>query len=453
MTQIVKPVKITQLAMGDQKIIESTYRLSKYVLSYQIDRGILLFNVLTGELIALEEKEIDISNIKENNKSLYFYLINRWFLFPDCYNEVILSEQVKETMRLVMKSLPKKAITDFTVFPTTDCNARCFYCFEKNRQPITMSEKTANDVADYIIKVSKSNKIKINWFGGEPVYNYKVIDTICHKLKNYNIDYSSMMVSNGYLFNEELVLKAKDLWNLNYIQITIDGTEKIYNNIKAYIDKTFENPFSHVLDNIELLLKNQIYVRIRMNMDKYNRNDLYDLVNILITRFGCYDNFGVYSHLLFEDTTKEMKQRDDKTRHKLIDDYLALEDYIIKKNISLPYSIDGRLRYRQCMADNDSATTILPDGHLGKCEHYTDKCFWGSIYEDQIDYTMIEKFIKLKNKGEQCKNCSLYPACMELESCPSALTRCDEFDKKLRFYNVERCVRGSYENFVKNKEN
>ena len=32
-----------------------------------------------------------------------------------------------------------------------------------------------------------------------------------------NIDYHSTMVSNGLLFNEELVKKAKDLWHLTSV--------------------------------------------------------------------------------------------------------------------------------------------------------------------------------------------------------------------------------------------
>ena len=77
-----------------------------------------------------------------------------------------------------------------------------------------MNEKTANDVADYIINASKGNSdIKLRWFGGEPLYNAKIIDIICRKLKNCNVSYTSEIISNGYLFDDENVFKAASLWN------------------------------------------------------------------------------------------------------------------------------------------------------------------------------------------------------------------------------------------------
>ena len=47
-----------------------------------------------------------------------------------------------------------------------------------------MSEKTAEDVAAYILRTRKRSKItNIEWFGGEPLCNKKVITIICDILK------------------------------------------------------------------------------------------------------------------------------------------------------------------------------------------------------------------------------------------------------------------------------
>jgi UTP--glucose-1-phosphate uridylyltransferase len=85
------------------------------------------------------------------------------------------------------------------------------------------------------------------------------------------------MTSNGYLFDEKLVTKAVHSWNLEDIQITLDGTENVYNKTKNYIYKN-TNAFKRVIDNIGLLLKAGVRVMIRLNIGEHNKEDLYELV-------------------------------------------------------------------------------------------------------------------------------------------------------------------------------
>ena len=112
------------------------------------------------------------------------------------------------------------------------------------------------------------------------------------------------MISNGYLMNEETVKKAKDFWNLSNIQITLDGTEKIYNKVKNYIYKDNSNPFKTVIDNIHHLLNNNILVSVRMNCDKHNEEDLKELVKYLSEEFKGENNFSMYVWPIFEEGFK-----------------------------------------------------------------------------------------------------------------------------------------------------
>jgi sulfatase maturation enzyme AslB (radical SAM superfamily) len=58
------------------------------------------------------------------------------------------------------------------------------------------------------------------------------------------------MFSNGLLFNDENIIKAKEIWNLKKIQITIDGTEPFYEKIK----NVPSGSFNILLANIKKLL-------------------------------------------------------------------------------------------------------------------------------------------------------------------------------------------------------
>lgn len=72
-----------------------------------------------------------------------------------------------------------------------------------------MTEETAEKVARYIIThAPKGIDIRLDWFGGEPLYNEKVIDIITSRVASAGFNFSSSMISNGYLFNDTNLRKA-----------------------------------------------------------------------------------------------------------------------------------------------------------------------------------------------------------------------------------------------------
>ena len=81
-----------------------------------------------------------------------------------------------------------------------------------------MTHETAEKVAEYIMEVvPPGSSVELNWFGGEPLYNMDVIEIICSRLASAGIDYHSSMISNSYLFNDEVIHKAKYDWKLRNI--------------------------------------------------------------------------------------------------------------------------------------------------------------------------------------------------------------------------------------------
>lgn len=453
MIQITPANQLVFKALGKQSVKEGDYRSLIYTRSYEVDRGLLIYCFMTGELILLEHDEI--SAFAEPQKcsaiDIKRQLIEKWFLVPVANDDVTLANQLNAIMRFTVDSIKHPPITSYTIYPTTDCNARCFYCFElAHSSRIPMSPKVAEDVGNYILKASQGKPITIRWFGGEPLYNPEAMDIICNKLKEANTEYYASMVSNGYLFDDINVEKAKKLWNVSRVQITLDGTEDIYNNVKAYIYKDGTSAFKRVMDNIERLLKADIYVSIRMNMDEHNADDLYTLIDMLAEKFGGYEKFSAYCHLLFENSTAKQRNRCDTERHLLLERFFAFEDYIEMKGIAVRRGVNGMLRFKQCMTDNNAATTILPDGHLGKCEHFTEDHFWGSIYSDEIDEKVISEFKEVLVRDGQCNNCPIKPACLQLKMCPDIPKHCDEYDRTMQNRNIEKFILTEYEMHFKN---
>ena len=72
---------------------------------------------------------------------------------------------------------------------------------------------------------------------------------------------------------------------------------------------------------------------------------------------------------------------------------------------------------------------IVPDGHLGKCEHFVDSDFFGSIYSDDYDIQKITKYKEHIIVCDRCADCEFRSLCMPLKCCSAIPRRCDDMDK------------------------
>jgi len=452
MQSVVPMAQSARQILGMQNVRQGVeYRLLKNSIVLPVSEGMLLYNLLTKEMIMLDAEETEIleelpCTFCENLE----YLITHWFLVPYDMDEKMLADQVRTVASLLLEQ-NEKSITGFTIFTTTDCNARCFYCFEQNNRRMAMAEQTARDVAVYIKKKCGSQKVKITWFGGEPLFNSHVIDVICEELEKSGVVFSSRIVSNGYLFDDEMVEKARHLWKVKDVQITLDGTERVYNKIKAFIYKE-ENAYVKVMDNMERLLKAEMKVVVRLNMGRHNIQDLYQLCDELAVRFGGYKKFRVALALLYEDRGSNSGQRTDTKQHELYHELFALEDYIERKKIASYRSLPKRIKLNHCMADSDSAVTILPDGKLGKCEHFLDSEFFGNIYSDNVENAVIDSWKERHEEWKECRDCLFYPTCSLIKKCPVRQRKCDEDERRLKERQLKKSMRHTWEIFREQAE-
>ena len=377
-----------------------------YVVQQPVDDGLLLYNTLTCSLVLLSPDEAaDITAQQE--------LIDRWFLVPEDYDDRNACHEIRQMVALLTP--PDKAITTYTILTTTGCNARCFYCYEKGTKPITMTAETASKVVRYIVAHRGDDEVECRWFGGEPLVNNKVIDQICTELSQQGVPFHSEMTTNGYLFDADMVQRAKELWQLQKVQITLDGTAQTYNRVKAYVYQGV-NAFERVLENISLLTAAGIRVLVRLNVDKHNIGEMAELVELLHQRFGANEHLSVYSHELFGEHSSEDNAELFAQRMQL-EQRIAQCGYGGRKYSGLQKDIIKGC----CMADTDGSVVIVPDGHLGKCEHYIDSEFFGHIDSEERDEAIIRKFKERRADIEACATCPYYPQCIRLVVCENAM--------------------------------
>ena len=446
---ITTPNQLIIASIGEQAVYSNKdYRFNKHCLITDIDNGKLIFNGLTRTLVFLTNDEVqEIGNINK-----YDYLYKYYFLVPEDFNEEEVEDSIRETRKVPIDDLYLTHPSSFTILTTTRCNARCFYCYEiDSKKKHHMTEDTAKQIARYIHTVAPTNRtINIHWFGGEPLFNMKVIDIIVGYLRDNGRPYTTTFTTNGYLFNKDLIIKAKNIWNTVNCQITIDGTETVYNKIKNYVTKDPISPYKKVLNNIAILLNNGIKVSIRMNIDKANANNLKLLVYEIRNRFGVHPNLSLYSWIVFED---EHYQRTPEEHKQVFKDLKELEDTIEECGYFAGVMPSNDIAYSQCMADDGHSVLISQYGNLGTCEHYIDSNFWGHInYPLKKDFTELNKWRLYEKPLNICHSCPLYPSCIRPSNCQE-MSKCDEYYKEWRIRRATRGIIQMYKNYRNQNNN
>ena len=422
-----------------------TYKLSNFVIVHKVETSFIIYNCLSKELLLLEKDEINsiLTGKSKKNEPVKKVFVENWNMVPEDFDEINFLSNIND---LIKKLHYKPYLDTFCIFPTTECNARCFYCFETGCKVQKMDILTADALSEYIINNS-GDTVYLRWFGGEPLLNVECIDRISTKLTEANIKIHSSMVSNGYLFDEKIVEKAKSNWNLEKVQITLDGTEKTYNKVKNYIYKN-ENPFIKVIDNIQLLLINNIFVTIRLNADDYNIDDLYKLADYLHSKLNSFNNFSVVPHLLFKKYKRSRKSNNLEYRSSLKNKFEKFENYLYALNLQKPKPVPKNPRINFCLADNKSALVVMPNGSLTRCEHkISDKDLTGSIFTN-IKPKPWQNYVE---HNQLCYTCPLLPDCKRLIDCDTGGYICDLQEKNRLIKKMRRDLEFSYEKHLENK--
>lgn len=415
--------------VGIQKTKPDTaYRLSKHVVKTECEDGTLYFHTRTGAMYLRRPDEPEDRD----------ELIRHWFLVPASFDERNYTDQIRTVLLELNRRSPDK--TKFTIFTTTDCNARCFYCYEMGRSRVPMTVETAHAVAAYIANVCGGSEVKLGWFGGEPLYNQPVIDCITADLREKGVAYTSSMISNGYYLDAETAEKAVRDWKLRKVQITLDGTQDVYNRTKAYIDGD-GNPFARALDHIACALDAGIAVSIRLNMDARNAADLGNLVDLLAERFGGRKNLSVYAAQImdFHGNRKSFESEREAAER-----VIALREKIAACGLAgTGASFSRKMMLSCCMADNDATEVLLPDGRIGKCEHFSETEIIGDIFHETRDADLIREW-KTHVVYPECEDCALYPRCIHLQKCDWSKFGCTESARAIKLSQLEKQILAAY---------
>lgn len=450
MITIVEPQRHIADLWGKQSVDEQcTYRMMRYVLRVEHEGRVLLHNVVTGQLVVLSLAETSLlEQLPMQYNEVLKSLVDGHYLVSDQFDEYQQVVKIRKVLMMLDNAQRDPGYTTFTILPTTACNARCYYCFEQGAEIVTMSEVTGNDVINFVASnCGKQKKAFILWFGGEPTVAANRIDQICKGLQNCGVQYESDMISNGYLFDEEMVLRAKELWNLKHIQISVDGTEEKYNRTKAYVNPK-DNPYQRVMRNVGLLLENGIRVGLRMNFDVENHDDFVELLHESERRFADKRLLNVNAYPVIGEYADKDGMVHHGTEEWFEEEYVQLNN--MAREMGLNHNWRGLpfLKFVGCGACNQSSVTINAKGMLVRCpEQFDDTQMTGDVRQGITSKKLIRSWKELA-EVQMCSECIYFPACIKLKNC-NARENCYFQDRN---YLYRQAVEQCFTEWIKNNE-
>ena len=379
--------------------MKNAYKISFYNHTVKNEKNYLVFNLLNSTFAIMSEKEyLEYLNIDINNIRFREYIKKGIYVRSEV-------DEYEKMCTISDLMLQKDKINTFRIFTTYGCNAHCPYCYGRNNIKMDMTIETAKKAVSFIKETVEDNEaLIITWFGGEPLVNTKVMDYICDQLKetieSKNITFSSHIMTNGLLLDEDMIKHGMEKWNLTRVKITMEGLKETYEKTKQF---SIEDSYEKVLGNIKASLENGLETRIRLNYSKKNIDEILELIEFLGEKFNKYENMTVYGKSIMR---KDIL--DNYNGH--IDEDIAIIDKLNDVGLlkdELKYLV---MRPIRCVANRMNYFMIDPEGNIGKCAIAMSRGIYVGSLDEGIDMNSVLTWCS-PILPDKCRDCSIMPVC------------------------------------------
>lgn len=173
---------------------------------------------------------------------------------------------------------------DLTILVTHNCQMRCIYCFEGAKENVTLNDSTADAIIQMLERyVHVCRRLRVTWFGGEPLLAYPQMKSLSHKLIDFcdghHIAYSADITTNGFAITSRRCREMVNDMKIRRFIITIDGTAEVHDKRRPLA--TGHPTFLKIWDNIRDLVDSGAWVTLRMTIDRKNRSNIPDFLKML----------------------------------------------------------------------------------------------------------------------------------------------------------------------------
>lgn len=263
----------------------------------------------------------------------------------------------------------------YVLLPSSSCNMGCTYCGQQHlRQALGRDhrERVAERVLGGIARPT-TQKVRISWFGGEPMMGYPIIRSLSKRFiasaAELGVDYDSSIVTNGTLLTLEKMRVLSNECQVVRYDITLDGPARIHDEHRPLKNggKSFEHITSTLAQALDAPDLKHITIVLRTNVDVRNMQWVDEYLE-LITSLG-FNHPRVYMNIApvyswGNDVSQIEVEREEFARNEMRW-HRAMIRLGLRFN-ALPTVTIGAL----CAAVSQSAEIISSTGNVFSCSEY-----------------------------------------------------------------------------------
>ena len=370
-------------------------RLSKYYSKICLENDLYaIFNRLyLSVLYVTEEKLIEIEEYrvtkKEQNILMNYLIYTTEKMDSDIYNILINILEKENSINCVY------------IIPSEFCNMSCSYCFVYKKEltykkKSSMSKDTAKEIirkiTNYLDELS-GDKLMIQFYGGEPTLNWKIIEYIVDELnrndKNSVIEWS--IITNGTNLNEKIMryITEKNIAT----GISLDGPINI-NNLSR-IHSNNDNNYKKIILNLKKLYSYGANIALSFTITEQVLKNKNDILNWIKTLKIPVVN---YNMLHFQNCDMDyVKQYYHEATNFIIESYTKLNNKIYEDRINRKIKAfnNRNFKYCDCSAGVGKQVTINSDGDITYCNcDFLDK----NKFIKNIKNTELKEILDLSSR-------------------------------------------------------
>lgn len=395
------------------------YKASRYNFTFPYTKAAdgkeqrVLYNARTGSLALIEaEKYGQYCKLAENgtpiaDEELLSDLREGGYVVDADFNELLAIRYNLLRHRYVKNCL------GLTVAPTSDCNFRCVYCYEKDSiRPVTMSAETQAALLEFVKdRLPNIEALNITWYGGEPLLAIDIMEKLSGKLislcEENKISYEADIVTNGVLLTRKMMERLAAI-RVTQMQITLDGAAEDHD--KRRFLKGGHPTFDRIIENL-VNIKDLIQtpVSIRINADRHNIDRVDNVIRILAEK-GLREVTAPYLAMV---ENRNGTYNDNSCLH--ANEFSLQEfEFITRNGLNILSRIPRQVA-NYCGADFDNAFVIGPDGRIYKCWNEIGIAGRevGTLRDGIREGRQLYSYLLYDaTRDEGCADCKYLPLCM-----------------------------------------
>lgn len=388
--------------------------VSKYTYIFKSEKnGYLLYNSRTNCFAEISQKLYNSLNCLKDNPDRLTEVLSEKEIITLSNSKIIVEKGDDEEFVLFQKmqyylSAFSQTSLNLTIAPTTECNFICPYCYEKDKPKQYITEKVEDDILEFIKLHKSTDKIRITWYGGEPLLAFDKIKRLFDKISNIKgkTIVSHSIVTNGYLIDEEKC-DYFNKHNLNSIQFTLDGARETHNQTRMHKDRSIKT-YDKIIDNIELCGKKMpnTLINVRVHVDNDRKGDfakVYKELAYLREDYNVHISPGFITN--YQDNCILMSN-------------LQMGEFFqdLYLNHGCDISFYPQITIGGCCATHINSYVIGPRGELYKCwvDVGRDDRIIGNVGDKKLyNENLLANYMVNSNMydDERCKQCFFLPVC------------------------------------------